>query len=116
MRKIISLFLCCMLLAGCSTALLSKESMVPTTDKFTTQAESPNTSEVPMITEPAEKEKLPEEIISPEMVETVSTVTSTETELLVATELSEPSAQEKLRNLSLSLQSRLSKNQLRHPK
>ena len=94
MKKIIFLFLCCVLLAGCSTEPPSTEITTPTTSETIVTEESTEIATVPMLSEPAEKEKLPEENIPSEPVETATPGTPTEAKTPTATEPSEPSSEE----------------------
>ena len=94
MKKIIIVFLCCVLLAGCNNELTLTESVAPTAIETVAQAELPVSSTVPTLSEPAEKEKLPEENIPSETTETPSTTTPTETVSPAATEPSTPPAKE----------------------
>ena len=94
MKKIIIVFLCCVLLAGCSTPPPTTEITTPTDSETIITEKSNEITTVPTLSEPAEKEKLPEESIPCEPAETASPVTPTETKTPTATKPSEPPAEE----------------------
>ena len=94
MKKIIIVFLCCVLLAGCGNDPASTKSVVPTTSEPIVTEESTNTTTAPTIEEPAEKEKPSEKSILSEAAETPSTVTPPETKPPATTALSEPPTEE----------------------
>ena len=90
MKKIIFLFLCCVLLAGCSTEPPSTEITTPTVSETIVTEEFTDATTAPVLIEPAEKERSPEENIPSEPAETVSTVIPHETKTPAAIEVSEP--------------------------
>ena len=94
MKKIIIVFLCCVLLAGCSTAPPTTENTATTISETVATEEITDTTMEPVLIEQAEKEKLPEEKIPSETTETASTTTPTETVLPAATAPSEPPTEE----------------------
>ena len=94
MKKIIIVFLCCVLLAGCSNKLAPIESVAPMTSETILTEDPTDTTTASMLIEPAEKEKLPEESIPSEPAETPSTVTPTETVSPATTAPSEPLTEE----------------------
>ena len=76
MKNIIIVFLCCVLLAGCSTAPLTTENTATTISETIATEETTDTTTTPMLSEPAEKEKESVPAKS-EMTETTPATTAT---------------------------------------